>query len=103
MLVKKLKTKSIPAIIMLIAMAITAIMTFYKRCSVKESLVTILTVMIIFLVLGQIVKMILDRIEILNKEDANKDGEVIEKSTEENGKSEDTDNGGQPEIKKTTE
>lgn len=103
MLVNKLKTKSIPAIIMLIAMAITAIMTFYKRCSVKESLVTILTVMIIFLILGQIVKMILDRIEIIIKEDTNKDGEVIEKNTEDNGKNQDTDDEGQPEIKKTTE
>jgi hypothetical protein len=81
--VNKLKTKSVPAIIMLIAMAIAAIMTFYNRYPVKESLVTILFVMVIFLVFGQIVKIILDKIEIVIKQDANEDGEVIEKKIEE--------------------
>lgn len=59
-----LKTKSIPAIIVLLAALIAAIYTFYQRMPVKDSLVCILVTIIVFMMIGGIVKAILDKIEI---------------------------------------
>lgn len=60
-----LKTKPVPAIVMLLAGLIASISTYVQRIPTKDSLIIILVVLIVFLILGNIIKMLLDKIEIV--------------------------------------
>lgn len=76
---KRLKTKTVPAVVMLMGTAATAVFTFLRKYSLKDELIAIFVTMIIFLILGNVAKIILDRFELADKEAIAEDGEVIEK------------------------
>ncbi|MCH5271195.1 MAG: hypothetical protein J1E83_10660 [Lachnospiraceae bacterium] len=74
-----MKRKYMPLILMLLAGAITAIITFIKQYTMIQRLSALLAVLLIFYVLGSIFKWLLDTFEKQNEKAALDDGEVIEK------------------------
>ncbi len=81
-----LKTKSVPPVVMLSGGLFVTVGVFLQQLDLKRSLLIILGGLIGFLIVGDIVKLLLDRIEIPNPELMDADGNVIEK-----GKSEEDD------------
>ncbi len=82
-----LKTKTIPALVMLLGGAVTAVSCFVRHFPIILMLEGILISLVIFLIIGEIIKMLLDRIVIkppeTEEEDEEKsDGAVIEKTVE---------------------
>ena len=63
--IQHLKTKPVPAVIMLTAGLIAAVYTFIQGIGLYRSLITIFTTLIVFLIIGEIIKALLDRIEIV--------------------------------------
>lgn len=74
--------KSMPLILMLVAGAITCVITFIKEYSILEKLFSLLIVLIIFYLLGSILKLTLDYFEKENEKKRKSEGEVIEKESE---------------------
>lgn len=74
--------KQLPPILMLVAGLITSIRTFYLHYDVKTALIILLVVLIIFYILGSIIKYVLDVFEKQNEQRALDEGEVIEKAAE---------------------
>jgi len=56
-----MKTKPIPAIVMLLAGFVTCIMSIYNRLNLKTFTKTLLLVLIIFYFFGVIIKIVLDK------------------------------------------
>lgn len=75
--------KLLPPVLMLAAGLITSIRTFYLNYDMKTALIILLVVLIIFYILGSIIKYTLDVFEKQNEERALDEGEVIEKAAEE--------------------
>lgn len=75
--------KKMPLVLMLTAGAVTCVITFIMKYPIIWKLVTLLLVLIIFYVLGTILKWVLDAFEKQNEKAALDEGEVIEKETEE--------------------
>ena len=71
--------KYLPLILMLVAGAITSIVTFIMKYPLVWKLVALLIVFIIFYILGSAIKWILDSFERQNAKAALDEGEVIEK------------------------
>ncbi|MFT3985658.1 MAG: hypothetical protein QM697_17295 [Lachnospiraceae bacterium] len=78
-----MNTKRIPALIMLIAGAIACIMTYLNHYDLKEMLTTLIWVLLIFLIIGLVVKKILDSFHMPGENAVDNEGEVIEKQEEE--------------------
>lgn len=78
-----MNTKTLPAVIMLLAGSITCIVTYFNHYTFKEMLITLFIVFIIFLIIGLIVKKIFDSLHLPGEDAVSADGEVIEKSDEE--------------------
>ncbi|GEM_PF-975736 len=78
-----LKTKTVPAIVMLLAGSVAAIDTFIQHYPLKNSLIIILATLLIFLFIGEIIKMLLDRVEVI----------VPEETMEEEGNDEGSEEG----------
>ncbi len=74
-----LKTKPVPPIVMLSGGLLVAVVVFVQQLDLKKSLLTILVGLLFFLIIGDLVKLLLDRIEIPNPELMDADGNVIEK------------------------
>ena len=68
---------------MLLAGAIACVVTYFNHYSFKDMLIVLIVVLVIFLFLGIIVRMILDSIHLPTSDAVKPDGEVIEKSEEE--------------------
>lgn len=79
----KLKTRPIPAIVMITAGLSAAVMTRLDGYPVKDALIVILVSMIVFLILGEIIKAVLDRFELPDQSAVDENGEMIEKTGEE--------------------
>lgn len=77
-----MKRKWLPSFIMLTAGLITSIRTYFLHYEMKRALVTLLIVLIIFYILGSVLKYVLDIFEEQNEQKALNEGEVIEKETE---------------------
>lgn len=77
-----MKRKYMPLILMLLAGAITAIITFIKQYTMIQRLSALLAVLLIFYALGSLLKWLLDTFEAQNKKAALDEGEVIEKEAE---------------------
>ena len=75
-----LKTKPVPAIVMLIGGAAVTINVFVRHFSLLDALICIFISLLIFLIIGDVAKMLLDRIELPNRYAVSKDGEMIEKN-----------------------
>ena len=71
-------TGLIPAIIMLIAGAITAIMSFLNGISISKMLTTLLVVLIVFYLIGFCVKKLFEKYLVVTKEDLAENGESEE-------------------------
>ncbi|MGN0292045.1 MAG: hypothetical protein ACI4C5_08935 [Lachnospiraceae bacterium] len=56
-----MKTKPIPAIVMLIAGFVTCIISIYTHMELQVFTKTLLTVLIVFYILGTVIKIVLDR------------------------------------------
>lgn len=84
----RLKTKQLPALIMLLGGAVAAIVTYMRGFSLREILVIVLVSLLGFYILGLILKRIFDSFRIRQKEEEEdgtlEEGEVIEKEPEEN-------------------
>ena len=73
---------NIPLILMLVAGAVTCIITFVKNYSVLSKLDSLLIVQLILYFLGSGLKWTLDQLYKQNDEKSKEEGEVIEKETE---------------------
>ncbi len=71
--------KYLPLILMLVAGAITSIVTFIMKYPLVWMLVALLVVFIIFYILGSVIKWLLDTFDRQNAKAALDEGEVIEK------------------------
>ncbi len=69
---------------MLLAGSIACVMTYLNHYDLKDMLIVLILVLIIFLFIGMVVKAIFDSIHLPGADAVNADGEVIEKSDEEN-------------------
>ena len=81
----KLKTKPIPAITMLIAGAVVSIVTFLNDYPLLKALEYTLLFMLLFLLVGDVIKLVADRFIIESEkeeETASEDEAVIEKNPE---------------------
>ncbi len=88
-----LKTKSVPAFVMLLGGLIITVSVYLQALPFQKALVYIFVGLVAFLVIGEIIKIILDRIELPNPEAADTDGNVIQKGKngeEEGGNSDGT-------------
>lgn len=74
--------KNLPLLLMLTAGAVTCIITFIEKYTMAEKLVSMFVVLLIFYVLGSILKWTLDFFERQNEERLREEGEVIEKESE---------------------
>ena len=85
-----MKNKNLPLIIMLVAGAIASVITYMKQYDTKEMLFTVLIVLVIFYVIGMIVKEIMEYFLKTEKPEKSDSGKVIEKEsdTTENAQSE---------------
>ena len=85
-----LKTKPIPAVVMLLGGGIVTADVFIQQIEFRKSLIIILASLLVFLLAGELVKYLLDRIELPNPDAVDADGNVIQK-----GKSGDKDESGE--------
>ena len=74
--------KNMPLILMLTAGAVTCIITFIRKFSMLDKLVWLFVVMLLFFILGSILKWTLDYFDAQNEKRRLEEGEVIEKETE---------------------
>ena len=71
--------KNLPLLFMLTAGAVTCIITYIQNYSVLAKLVSLFGVLLVFFLLGSVLKWTLDRFERQNEEKPDEEGEVIEK------------------------
>lgn len=74
--------KNLPLIIMLTAAAVTSIITFIREYSMLAKLVSLFVVMLVFYILGSILKWTLDYFDEQNEKRRLEEGDVIEKDIE---------------------
>lgn len=74
--------KSMPLILMLVAGAVTCIVTFAMNYSIVGRLVSLLVVLLVFYSLGTVLKWFLDAFDRQNEQKAMEEGEVIEKENQ---------------------
>ncbi len=77
--------KKLPAIFMLSAAAITALIVYFRGLGLKVMLIALLAVSVAFYFIGDIVRMVLDSYYKENEEQVSDEGEVIEKGDESSG------------------
>ncbi len=75
--------KNMPLILMLVAGAVTCIITFVQKYSVLNKLISLLVVLLIFYFLGSVLRWTLDYFESQNEKRNKEQGEVIEKEAPE--------------------
>lgn len=71
--------KEMPLVLMLSAGAVTALICYFKGYDLSHMLVALLATLVVFYMMGSIIKMILDSFDKKNKEEVSPEGEVIEK------------------------
>jgi len=71
--------KEMPLVLMLSAGLVTALVSYFKGFSLSSMLIALLATLVVFYMLGCIIKMILDSFDKKNKEKVAPEGEVIEK------------------------
>ncbi len=74
-----MNTKRIPALVMLLAGAITVLVTYFNHYSLRDMLVALIIVLLIFLFIGAGIKIILDSFHLPQEDAVSDDGDVIEK------------------------
>lgn len=71
-----------PLILMLVAGAVTCIITFFQEYTMFERLLILFIVLLVFYILGSIMKATLNYFDRLNEKRDMEEGEVIEKESE---------------------
>lgn len=79
--------KNLPLVLMLLAGAITCIITFTNEYAMVERLAMLLGVLVLFYLLGSIFVWTLNYFDLQNEKKRKEEGEVIEKEAEETGES----------------
>ena len=74
--------KNLPMLLMLTAGIVTCIITFVQQFTLLNKLVSLFCVMLLFYVLGSILKWTLDYFDSQNEKRRKEEGEVIEKEAE---------------------
>lgn len=74
--------KLIPLILMLVAGGITTVMSFVSGYSLRDKLLALLLVLLIFYFLGSLIQFLLDFFDKQNEEREKQEGEVIEKEAD---------------------
>lgn len=74
--------KYLPLLLMLAAGAVTCIITFIRKYTLLGKLVSLFAVMLIFFLLGSVMKWTLDYFEEQNEKRRLEEGDVIEKDSE---------------------
>jgi predicted membrane protein len=92
-----MKRKQLPVFIMLLAGSIASILTAVMRYDLKSFLFIVLITLVIFYILGLLLKYVLDVIEAQNVKDSLDEGEVFEKEAAE--KEKEISNESQTEVK----
>jgi ABC-type uncharacterized transport system permease subunit len=77
-----MKNKNLPLIIMLFAGAITSIIAYLKKYSTQEMLFTVLIVLVVFYLIGMVVKEIVEYFLKTDQADTTDSEKVIEKESE---------------------
>lgn len=98
-----MKTKQIPALIMLLGGAVTSIVMYLMHYDIKSMLFILLAVLIGFYIFGVVIKKIFDSFKFPTKDDILKDGEVIEKDNEEDAEKTENNGEGKKAAKPDTE
>lgn len=86
-----MNTRKIPALIMLCAGSVACVMMYFNHYNLKDMLIVLIFVLVIFLFIGMVVKGILDSIHLPSEDAVGPDGEVIEKKEEEQTEGEEGD------------
>lgn len=71
-----------PLILMLVAGAVTCVITFFQEYAIFERLLILFIVLLVFYILGSIMKLTLNYFDRLNEMRIKEAGEVIEKEAE---------------------
>ncbi len=91
-----MNTNKIPALVMLLAGAVAVIVTYINHYSLEDMLAVLILTLIVFLILGVVIKLIFDsfHIEEPDEDRVDDEGEVVEKTelSEENENIEDEGN-----------
>lgn len=91
-----MNTNKIPALVMLLAGAVAVIVTYINHYSLEDMLGVLILTLIVFLILGVVIKLIFDsfHIEEPDEDRVDDEGEVVEKTelSEENENIEDEGN-----------
>ena len=91
-----MNTNKIPALVMLLAGAVAVIVTYINHYSLEDMLAVMILTLIVFLILGVVIKLIFDsfHIEEPDEDRVDDEGEVVEKTelSEENENIEDEGN-----------
>ena len=91
-----MNTNKIPAFVMLLAGAVAVIVTYINHYSLEDMLVVLILTLIVFLILGVVIKLVFDsfHIEEPDEDRVDDEGEVVEKTelSEENENIEDEGN-----------
>ena len=74
-----------PLILMLTAGAVTAVFAYFKGFGLSSMLIALLATLVVFYLIGSIIRMILDSFDRKNKKQVAPEGEVIEKEPEAEG------------------
>lgn len=86
--------KNLPMVLMLLAGAITCIITFIREYAMVERLAILLGVLVLFYLLGSILVWTLNYFDMQNEQRRKEEGEVIEKEAEgTDGRQEDREDG----------
>lgn len=75
--------KNIPMVLMLLAGAVTCIITFIQKYTMVEKLAILLAVLVLFYLLGSVLVWTLNYFDMQNEQKRKEEGEVIEKEAAE--------------------
>ena len=77
-----MNTKRIPALVMLLAGSVAAIVTYINHYSFNDMLVVLILTLVVFLIIGVVIKLIFDsfHIETPDEDRVDDDGEVLDKT-----------------------
>ncbi len=85
--------KKIPAILMLSASAVTALIVYFRGYGLKVMIIALFTVLVVFYIIGSVIKLVMDSYYKANEESVSDEGEVIEKTENAEGSQESQDFG----------
>ena len=74
-----MNTKRIPAIVMLLGGTVACVVTYINHYDLQEMLMVLISALLVFLILGLVIKLILDSFKLPEEDKVDDEGEVVEK------------------------